>query len=203
MGLPTGQPSCDLAEDDIDFDSSMTFVASNVWASLFFKNKKKGYMSRTPEKIPQRPSPDVKIKIPISPIDEDPAIYRRSPAHLGLPALPGSPRSLNPDDISELASVRALEKQIEVETKERKFQQDTFWRSCCGSEIDQRVCTVSLTAFFSLLALLFCMFIMVTADQGHCVCDGKEEDITMYWGLFSMIITAYITNSVNKRKDKD
>uniref|UniRef100_A0A6C0BQT7 Uncharacterized protein n=1 Tax=viral metagenome TaxID=1070528 RepID=A0A6C0BQT7_9ZZZZ len=100
--------------------------------------------------------------------------------------------------ISELASLRVVERKIEEEKKAHEFERDTMWKSCCGLEFDRRVGGFTMKSFMSIVGTFFAMYMIITAEDGDCVCDQQPDDVTMFWGLLTGIIGAYVGPTIEK-----
>lgn len=79
-----------------------------------------------------------------------------------------------------------------ADRKEKKnnlsFEQENYWKSCCGSIVDRRTLTYIVQVIASFGAIIFCMAKIWNADQQECT----GEDITIWVSLLSTIIGAYI-----------
>ena len=79
-----------------------------------------------------------------------------------------------------------------------KFEQENYWKSCCGSIVDRRTLTYVVQVIASFGAIIFCMAKIWNADQQECT----GEDITIWVSLLSTIIGAYIPTAplVNSKR---
>lgn len=105
-------------------------------------------------------------------------------------SIPVTPR--NQDELSGLASVKVVESKINERKQEIEFQHETYWQSCCGCQIDRRIMNFFVTSVVSFTSLLFCMYMIATAKKGDCTCETEDDDVTIFWGLLSSIVGAYL-----------
>lgn len=128
-----------------------------------------------------------KLNIPITP--------RRKRITNGENIRPSSGRRspiVDPNEFSlNILADEIVENITEREEKNNnmsKFEQENYWKSCCGSIVDRRTLTYVVQVIASFGAIIFCMAKIWNADQQEC----SGEDITIWVSLLSTIIGAYI-----------
>lgn len=97
---------------------------------------------------------------------------------------------VNPNEFSiNILADDLIENKVEIQNRKMsKFEQENYWKSCCGSIVDRRTLTYVVQVIASFGAIVFCMAKIWNADQQEC----SGEDITIWVSLLSTIIGAYI-----------
>lgn len=140
---------------------------------------------------------NVSPRIPITPSKTHKSPRKRK--HRSKPPVKGvGEASVSIDMLAEgLVSVRNAENKIEAQNQEMEFEQENFWRTCCGSIIDKRVMTYSVQVMVSMTTMAFCMIKILSSEEQDCT----GEDTTVWVSLLSAIVGAYIpTTSIIESK---
>lgn len=86
--------------------------------------------------------------------------------------------------LNEPSSLGTKKRKLEAESKQREFERETYWKSCCCGKTDRRILAYATQVGFGLMTAVFCMYKLSS--------DISCSDEHVYVSLLSAIIGVFL-----------
>lgn len=89
-----------------------------------------------------------------------------------------------PGDEETPMSLESRKRKLEIEQKEKEFQRENYWKSCCCGRTDKRILAYVTQVGFGVMTAGFCMYKLSS--------DISCSDEHVYVSLLSAIIGVFL-----------
>jgi hypothetical protein len=89
-----------------------------------------------------------------------------------------------PRDEETPMSLESRKRKLEIERKEKEFERETYWKSCCCGSTDRRILNYATQVGFGLLISTFCIFKL----SSDIACAEENVYISLLSGIIGVFL---------------
>ena len=82
------------------------------------------------------------------------------------------------------SSLGTKKRRLEAENKQREFERDTYWKSCCCGRTDRRILAYATQVGFGIMTAGFCMYKL----SSDIACAEENVYISLLSGIIGVFL---------------